>query len=502
MTTTIHVSPRQDFWQRLCRTRPLRAISEIVWNALDADAQRVSVVFQLNPLGGIQEITISDDGLGMPIDDDSEHPFAALGGSWKAKVQRTEKKRLMHGKFGEGRFRAFALGSIVSWQTAYRKNGSIFTYEITGSALAPGKFVLSDLKQSAQEKTGTIVSIQNPEPHDATLLSAEFSEHISRVFAPYLLNYRDIKLAIQDKEIETDEIVLKRQEFQLEPIVLADGQAIPATLEIVEWRSINGRALYLCDEDGFTLSERNPEIRAPGFNFGAYLKSCYFLQLDEGALVDLDLAEGMGHLLSAARARLAQYFRQREKEKAKALIELWKAEGVYPYPENAASGSADKARQVFDICAVTVHDYVEGFNDQAKTAKALSFRLLKEAIKSGSPELSRILSEVLLLPQSKQKEFSELLDKTKLIDIIDAVKDINHRISVTTGLRALVCGVEIRDSVKEREHIHKIVEAHPWIFGEQYAMGRSEASLTNMLREHLSLMKRDSRVRLIAISNG
>lgn len=403
MATTIDVSPRQDFWQRLCRTRPLRAISEIIWNALDADAGRVSVAFRLNPLGGLEEIVVSDDGSGMPINEDSEHPFAALGGSWKAKVQRTGRKRLMHGKFGEGRFRAFALGSIVSWQTTYRENGSVFAYEITGSTQTPGKFILSDKKESSQQKTGTVVSITNPEAHEAALLSNDFSEHISRIFAPYLLNYRDIRLAVQEKEIDTDEIVLKKKDFNLEPIKLNDGQVFPATLEVVEWRSINGRALYLCDEKGFALSERNPDIRAPGFNFGAYLKSSYFSQLDEGALVDLDLAEGMGHLLDAARVRLAQYFKQREKEKAKALIDTWKAEGVYPYADDAPSRSADKARQVFDICAVTVHDYVEGFDDQTKAAKALSFRLLKEAIESASPDLSRILSEVLLLPQHKQQ---------------------------------------------------------------------------------------------------
>ena len=119
---------------------------------------------------------------------------------------------------------------------------------------------------------------------------------------------------------------------------------------------------------------------------------------------------------------------------------------------------------------MTVHDYVDGFNEQAKAAKALSFRLLKEAIESGSPELSRILSEVLLLPLGKQKEFSDLLDKAKLTNIIDAVKDINFRIVTATGLRALVCGAEICDSVKEREHIHKIVADNPWIFGEQYAL--------------------------------
>jgi Histidine kinase-, DNA gyrase B-, and HSP90-like ATPase len=494
MTTTIDVSPRQDFWHRLCRTRPLRAISELVWNAFDADAYNVSVDIRLNPLGAVHEIVISDDGSGIPVDQDSEHRFAALGGSWKARVQRTATRRLMHGKFGEGRFRAFALGGHVTWDTAFRTGDAIFSYEITGTAQTPGRFTLSDKRNTSQEKTGTTVYIRNPEPHDGSILSSEFREHISRVFAPYLLNYREIKLVICGYAIDTNEIVSKRKVFQLDPIRLNDGQVLPATLEIVEWRSISGRALYLCDENGFALSERSPEVRAPGFNFGAYLKSSYFSQLDEGALIDLDLAEGMGQLLSAARSRLAVYFKQREREKAKALIDAWKAEGVYPYPEVVASHTQEKARQVFDICAVTVNDYVDGFNEQTKAAKSLSFRLLKEAIESGSPELSRILSEVLLLPQTKQKEFSDLLDKAKLTNIIDAVKGIDLRLSVATGLRALVCGADIRDSVKEREHIHRIVEAHPWLFGEQYAMGRSETSLTNMLREHLSLMKRDSRV--------
>jgi hypothetical protein len=204
----------------------------------------------------------------------------------------------------------------------------------------------------------------------------------------------------------------------------------------------------------------------------------------------------------AARLRLSQYFKLREREKAKALIDAWKAEGVYPYPDNVSSRTTEKARQVFDICAVTVSDYVEGFDEQAKAAKALSFRLLKEAIESGSPELSKILSEVLLLPQTKQKEFSELLDKANLTNIIDTVKDISLRIAVATGLRTLVCSGEIRDSVKEREHIHKIVEAHPWLFGEQYALGRSEVGLTNLLREHLTLMKRDARVTEPVLKSG
>ena len=328
MTTTIDVSPRQDFWHRLCRTRPLRAVSEIVWNALDADADNVSVDFRLNPLGALNEIVVTDDGSGIALADDEEHRFAALGGSWKAKVQRTPEKRLMHGKFGEGRFRAFALGGIVTWDTTFKDKDSFQSYEICGTVSEPGKFTLSDTKPAARKQAGTTVTISNPDPADGSLLAADFSEHMCRVFAPYLLNYRGIKLAINGKAIDTKEIVARRDEFDLPPLTLRDGQTLTSKLEVVEWSSISGRALYLCDENGFALSERAPEVRAPGFNFGAYLKSQYFSQLDEGALVDIDLADGMSQLLSSARDRLSLYFRQREREKTKALIDAWKAEGV------------------------------------------------------------------------------------------------------------------------------------------------------------------------------
>jgi hypothetical protein len=75
----------------------------------------------------------------------------------------------------------------------------------------------------------------------------------------------------------------------------------------------------------------------------------------------------MGQLLDAARGRLAEYFKHREREKTRALIASWKAEGVYPYSDGTASPTEEKARQVFDICAVTVHNYVDGFENQTKS---------------------------------------------------------------------------------------------------------------------------------------
>jgi hypothetical protein len=73
------------------------------------------------------------------------------------------------------------------------------------------------------------------------------------------------------------------------------------------------------------------------------------------------------------------------------------------------------------MCALTLHEHVIGFEDQDKKSKALSFRLLREAIEGSPNEVARILNEILLLPKKKQEQLSELLEKTELSSIIDAV---------------------------------------------------------------------------------
>ncbi|MER8529574.1 hypothetical protein [Mesorhizobium sp. M0134] len=255
-----------------------------------------------------------------------------------------------------------------------------------------------------------------------------------------------------------------------------------------------GRALYLCDETGFTLSERAPEVRAPGFDFGAYLKSPHFGELQTGSLADMDMEEGLVKLVKEAREHLSIYFRKREKEKASSLIQKWKNEDVYPFRDNEISPVTKQAKRIFNMCAVTINDHVKGFDDQSRMTKALSFRLLREAIEERPQEISRLLSEVLNLSKEKQKQFSMLLDKTKLSDILDAVSFVEHRISTAIGLRSLVCSEETRSTMKERQHIHQIVERNPWLFGEQFTLGQSESSLTNALREHLRQLKIDTRI--------
>src|ERR1700756_1754257 len=111
--TVLELKAQHDALQKIATTRdPVRAIAEFVWNALDADATHVLVELNRNALGGLDAITIRDDGNGI----NSERAladFENLGASWKRSRQRTKLNRVLHGKEGQGRLRFFSVAQAA-----------------------------------------------------------------------------------------------------------------------------------------------------------------------------------------------------------------------------------------------------------------------------------------------------------------------------------------------------------------------------------------------------
>ena len=113
----IFVQAQKDHILSLCTASPIQALSELIWNALDADAFDVKIDIIQNALGGIDAIRISDDGTGINALEADTY-FGNLGGSWKRDATKTQiSGRLLHGRKGRGRFKAFSLGNYVEWRT-------------------------------------------------------------------------------------------------------------------------------------------------------------------------------------------------------------------------------------------------------------------------------------------------------------------------------------------------------------------------------------------------
>ena len=55
---------------------------------------------------------------------DAVSEFEHLGGSWKLHATHSKNgQRLLHGKRGQGRWRAFSIGGLVSWITVGETGG-------------------------------------------------------------------------------------------------------------------------------------------------------------------------------------------------------------------------------------------------------------------------------------------------------------------------------------------------------------------------------------------
>lgn len=90
------------------------------------------------------------------------------------------------------------------------------------------------------------------------------------------------------------------------------------------------------------------------------------------------------------------------------------------------------------------------------------------------------------LPAEKRDELAALLESTTLSSIISASKLVGDRLNFLSGLELMVFNHETKKVVKERKHLHKLLERETWLFGEEYNLSASDNSLDEVLRKHLS----------------
>ena len=133
----ILINAKQDFLQRVSSTTSINAVAELIWNSLDAGANKIDVIFDDNGIGGLDRVTIVDDGCGIDVDK-VQSLFGNLGDSWKKHTERFNNRPL-HGQKGEGRFKAFAIGSCVTWESVYKNSQDGKHYKFTIKGYIDGK---------------------------------------------------------------------------------------------------------------------------------------------------------------------------------------------------------------------------------------------------------------------------------------------------------------------------------------------------------------------------
>lgn len=504
----IVVEAKQDLIQNIGKNcSVVTALSELIWNGIDAQATKIDIVLERNPLDLIEAIIVTDNGEGFSYDDAQEY-FGGLGGSWKKDKSRGSKKIPYHGKNGKGRFRAFKLGKKVSWTTITKINGELYSFTVSSNISTIKNFKRSpSIKLGNISETGTTVKINDLENCAQTIIQEKIFQKLTTQFARFLTNYPIISIVFDGEKIDPSEIQKNVHAEDIEYVLKKSKEKITLKIDIIEWNIECGNSIYLCENSGITLKEINSNVRSFGENFSAYIKSNYIDNLEKNGLLELeDIHPELNEITEFSTEIIQKYFNNKRNAQREKLIEKWKLAKIYPYKKSISDSSESEIAEmdIFNTLALKVQEKLPLFKSDDIESQKFTFLLLSQALKRNPESLREIITSVLHLKKEDRDSLHSLIKKTSLPAIITTAQIVADRLEFITALETLVFG--FKKTFKEKSQLHKMLETESWIFDELFSLSGSEMGLEEVLNKHLHLLegkrKTDSKIKLPDGKNG
>ena len=179
-----------------------KAISELVANSYDADAENVHVTIPEILSKG--EIVVKDDGVGM-TKMNVEDVYMDLGGMNRVEERTGIYNRLKIGSKGIGKLAGLGISNIVHIETI--KDGKKCTFEIDRGEMAKEGITLEKIKfpineEKCQQKNGTKITLKNLLPH----VNSIDEENLRRFLAQEFVAREKFHVYVNGEEIKIEEI--------------------------------------------------------------------------------------------------------------------------------------------------------------------------------------------------------------------------------------------------------------------------------------------------------
>lgn len=479
----------RDHVQRLMGTSPQKAVEELIWNALDAGGERVDVSLQMNELGAVNRLEVADRGPGIRPDD-LERAFGAIGNSVKVERKVNPEQRAYHGREGKGRFKALSLCPTAVWETTVRENGKTLTYTVKVARDSADYYEASEPKPAEGQHTGTVVRLEGIDKGHHTLARSDMREKLAETFASYLTSYPGVHLYWDGREIQVSELVERDETLD---VLSGDDPLGPARLQVLEWKfKPDGKRLHICDDQGFSFHDIPAGVQARGIEYTAYLRTPRAPEwADSARFVTDELDEEVKRLVDTAKDRLREYVRGRLAEESTSVVQQWKDDNIYPYTDEPQDPLSKAEREVFDIVAVQINEQHPSFEKTDSQNKKLTLALVKQALEANPNNLTKILHEVVALPEEDREAFAELLERAPLTNLIRAGKLVADRLDVIHAFEHILFDGDWKKRLLERTQLHRLLVHEVWLLGEEYTLGGDDDGLHDVLQKHLAIMKRD-----------
>jgi hypothetical protein len=485
MSKLIDIGVEKDHIESLTKSSGITALAELIWNSLDADASEIRIEYVTTKLGGYQSIKISDNGHGLTYDK-AQDVFSRLGGSEKKTKTQSPGGRPYHGKEGKGRYKGLALGDLVKFTSNFQSNGTTSEFTVTIDRNQLSKTEISDLRQhkKGETKTGFTVEIENINLKNAeNAFKSENRKELEEKFASYWISYPKFKIFFNNSELEFSSLIKNSDKTEIKAEL---GElTYKFIIKVLEWNFENKKKTYLCNSQGIPFLETSLGIRS-SIPISVFIQSVYIEKLHRDNVLNLyEADEVLLGIFKASKDFAREYIRKRLHEYSKEFIKDLKRKGIYPYKDPADNLIEESKRQVFDIVALQINEYLPSFNDQDDKSKKLTLSLISEALENDSKNLRKILNDIIELPEDKREDLAELLETTSLSNIIDAMTEVKNRLHFLSGLEQIIYDKDLNKNVLERKHLHKIIINETWIFGDEYTYGVDDLTLKNVLATYL-----------------
>lgn len=488
----------------LQRYKPLKAITEYIWNGFDAKATCVNVNYSTNTMGGIEELSIGDNGYGIPFNE-LEKKFTPFFDSEKV-IDPNEKKitSTIHGKNGVGRLTFFQFANSASWTTVYKNEEGNFKYTITIDSNNLEHYSHSDTCPTL-EPIGTIVTFRGLR---VLYSSEEIIEYLTLEFCWFLELNKDknYKLKINGVTIDYSNCI----GYKEESILNYEKTNITFNIKYIQWkRKLNCEysCYYLIDTDNNEIHKETTTLNNKGDHFyhSVYVKSIifdnFYFNIKDINQIPISgynkSSPEYNYLLKEIENQLRRMRKPFLKKFSDTLIE--ELEKVRAFPNYDTQNYFDNIKKTeLEIVIREIYQIQPKiFSNLNIEQKKTLVRFLDLIMQSGEcGNLFKILNDVIELDSEEREELACLLDSTKMSNIIKTIRLVKDRYEAIDQLKQLVYNKDLK--ANEVNHLQKFIEKHYWIFGEQYHLvTAAEPNFEEALRRYVFILTGEDKKREI-----
>ena len=453
---------------------PEKALKELVDNAWDAEALRVSITLP-EPMSG-DAIIVEDDGAGMTLNElQNEYLNVARNRRQRSGDFTPNLRRKVKGRKGIGKFSGLMFAASMTLETRARGKQSTFCLDrdllesSEGLPEMPLEIVSSDV---APDVHGTRINL-------AELNQSQKFPNENKLKQVLIADYgreEGFEIVINGKSLGVDDL---QGEYKEESIQLSSGEAKLRCTVSDQKRKLR--------KPGITVRIDGKVVGDPSF-FGLdkeddiprkLLDKCYgeieitgcsddvtadWGAIIEGSKTEQDLFSSIQPIL---REQLKSVYGQ-EMHLAQARLRKKAKDRISRLPENRRAFADEAIKKILDRFYQEPEDKLEPVVNVLLNAIELNdYRVVLEHINDAK--------------RSEVSRFSEALEEFGIIELAMVAEQARSRLRFLDYLEGM-CGRKETLEV----HVHKAIEKNLWIFGAEYSLFSSNETLRRQVEVYLN----------------